>query len=365
MNDILQYAINNGIINLRGVAEEVELKKKQEILESHHIWKGKNGYYYSKVNGRLIKRKRLEDLEESLVHDIPEPTLEELFNIYLERKRNLQPSTLCRYKTVFKSYLSNLKDIRVATITEYDIEELITEILEDGITAKEYANLRTVLNGIFKLARKKNLVEFRISETLEDLNITSKDFKQKQHKKQVLDTNEYELTTEYLKTNLDILNLGLLLLLKTGLRIGELVALTPKDLCKGYINVSKTEQRAERYIIADKTKTEAGTRQVVLAEKDLWILRELKCRRAFSEYVFEFKSYQFRQRLYKVCDELGIKRIGLHVLRKTYASRLFDLGLGEQFICAQMGHTDITCTKQYYIKDTLTIDEKRRLLRVT
>lgn len=366
MNDILQYAVDNGIIDLRGVADEVKVRKEKEILDNHHIWKGKNGYYYSKIQGKLYKRKKLSDLNQAIIktQQAAVPTVKELFELFLERKGNLQPSTIYRYKATFKSYLYCIKDRLSSSLTEYDIEELVYNLLEEGITAKEYANLRTVLNGIFKLAKKKDLVNFRISETLEDLNITHKDFKQKQHKKQVLLNDEYQLIIEYLKNNLDMLNLGLLLLLKTGLRIGELVALKPEDIGKGYITVSRTEQRtADNYIIADKTKTEAGTRQVVLADSDLWLLKELRLRRSFNEYLFDYRSYQFRNRIYTVCEKLNIEKIGLHKLRKTYASRLFSLGLDEQFICSQMGHTDINCTKQYYIKDTMTLDEKRRLLQ--
>lgn len=364
MNDILQYAIDNGIIDLRGVANEVELRKQKEILESHHIWKGKNGYYYSKVNGKLIKKKRLEDLEGALIDNHKANTVEEVFTQFIYHKKNLQPSTVKRYDSTFSSYLTEIKDRPIESITEWDIELLITKLLDKGITAKEYAGIRTVLNGIFKLAKKQRLIDFRISETLEDLNITHKDFRPKQHKKQVLLTTEYLSITEYLTKHDDITNLGLLLMLKTGLRIGELVALTPRDIHKYHIDITKTEQRTdEGYVIVNRTKTDAGVRQVVVADEDLWILRELKSRRAFCEYLFDYKSYQFRSRLYTICDKLGIERIGLHKLRKTYASRLFSMGLDEVFICAQMGHTDITCTKQYYIKDTLSLSEKRRLLK--
>ena len=367
MNDILQYALDNGIINLRGVCEEVELRRKQEILSNHHIWKGKNGYYYCKVNGRLIKRKHLTDLNDTLLDLQDGQTVTEIFNLYLKNKRNIQQSTIARYESCFKTYFSKLKDKKISQVTEYDIEQFIVGYLDKGLSAKEYGNIRTVLNGIFKLAKKLDLINFRIAETLEDLNITHKDFLPKQHKKQVLDTSEYQMITEYLTNNLDLVNLGLLLMLKTGLRVGELVALTPQDLGRHDITVNKTEQRVNtEYSIQQRTKTQAGTRTVIVAEKDLWILRELKLRRAFSKTLFDFRAYTIRHRLERICDKLGIEKVSPHKLRKTYASRLFSAKVDEQFICTQMGHTDIRTTKQYYIKDTLTIDEKVEMLsRVT
>lgn len=367
MNELLQYAVENGILDLRGVAEEVKVQKEREILSKHHIWKGKNGYYYSKINGKLLKRKELNDLNQAIIdlHAAAVPTVKDIFELFVENKRNVQPSTIARYQATFNSYLSIIKDKKINHITEYDLEELINELLDKGISAKEYGNLRTVLNGIFKLAKKKDLVKFRISETLEDLNVTYRDFKPKQHRKQVLDSKEYHLIIEYLKNNLDMLNLGLLLQLKTGLRVGELVALKPSDVGDCYISVTKTEQRVhDNYSIVETTKTEAGKRKVILAEQDLWLLRELRLRRSFNERLFDYSTNAVRHRLQNICDKLKIKRISPHKLRKTYASKLFSAGVDEQFICSQMGHTDIRTTKQYYIKDTLTLNEKKEMLKI-
>ena len=358
MNDILQYAIQNGIINLRGVEEEVKLKK----LESHHIWQGKNGYFYSKVNGRLIKKKNLTDLNQALLELETKYPLKKVYQLYLENKRNISNSTKARYNRVFKSHLKEWQDKNIESITQYDIETFVTDLIRQGISGSEYRTLRVVINGIFKLARKMKLIDYSITETLEDMNVTHKDFLPKQHRKQVLTNEEYQKITEYLTKNCDMKNLGLLLLLKSGLRIGELVALKPSDLKDGYIDITKTETYYDNnFVITDKTKTEAGTRKVVVS--DQWILTELKCRRAFSEYVFEFNSYQIRDRLYKVCDKLGIERISPHKLRKTYASRLYANGVDERVICTQMGHTDIRTTKEYYIKDTSTLEERKALLR--
>ena len=365
--DILQYAIANGIIDLRGVAEECALRKREEVLSKHHIWKGKNGYYYSKVNGKLIKKKQLSDLNQALIdlHEEKTPTVADLYKVFLDRRRHLSRASKYRYDKIFRCYFKDIADKKVISITEFDIEEMIISLLAEGITSKEFTNFKVVIRGIFKLAKKQELVNFRINETLEDMNITNNEFKKPQHKKQVLNTDEYNRIIEYLKKHQDMRNLGILLLLKSGLRVGELAALKPQDIGKDFINVCKTESSTSiEYDIVERTKTDAGTRKVLIAEQDQWILRELKSRRAFNDYVFDFKSYAFRYRLYTICEKLGIERVSPHKLRKTYASRLYGLGLDERFIITQMGHTNIRCTKDYYIKDTLTLDEKRQMLKL-
>ena len=42
MDEILKYAIENGIINPAHVLEEIQMKKKEEILKKYKIWQGIN-----------------------------------------------------------------------------------------------------------------------------------------------------------------------------------------------------------------------------------------------------------------------------------------------------------------------------------
>ena len=67
---LLKYATKDGIVDLSHIQNELEMTKRQEILEQHkyEIWQGKDGYYYTylpdKVKGRVKKkRKNRKDLE--------------------------------------------------------------------------------------------------------------------------------------------------------------------------------------------------------------------------------------------------------------------------------------------------------------
>ena len=50
-NDVLQYALENGMIDLAYVREQIEMNKRKEVLEKHpySIWEGKNGYWYTYI----------------------------------------------------------------------------------------------------------------------------------------------------------------------------------------------------------------------------------------------------------------------------------------------------------------------------
>lgn len=47
----------------------------------------------------------------------------------------------------------------------------------------------------------------------------------------------------------------------------------------------------------------------------------------------------------------------MHVLRKTFATRLINAGIDEAVIINQMGHTEIETTKQYYYYNDKSISQ--------
>ena len=91
----LQELIKNGIMtdeDLRDLESEIEVKKKKRILDNweHDIWQGSNGYWYTYayVNGKrkMIKKRHKEDLEEFIILAEENPTIEELFDMWIKYK---------------------------------------------------------------------------------------------------------------------------------------------------------------------------------------------------------------------------------------------------------------------------------------
>ena len=73
-NEILQFIINNGIINVSDVQNSIEAMKKEELLKQHpyEIWQSKDGKWYTylpaKDGGRVLKkRKSKKDLENIII----------------------------------------------------------------------------------------------------------------------------------------------------------------------------------------------------------------------------------------------------------------------------------------------------------
>ena len=72
MNDeLLKYAVENGMINVSYVQEQIKMKKRKELLEKHpyKIWEGNDGKWYTYIpnqeKGRILKKRiNKENLEE-------------------------------------------------------------------------------------------------------------------------------------------------------------------------------------------------------------------------------------------------------------------------------------------------------------
>ena len=106
---------------------------------------------------------------------------------------------------------------RIKAIEEYDIEKFLLEAIHvHKMTAKGFSNLRTLILGIFKLAKKKKLVQYSIKNVIDDMDISRKLFRKVKHEDDelIFMDEEVEKVLNYFKQHkLDLKDLGILLLL--------------------------------------------------------------------------------------------------------------------------------------------------------
>ena len=385
--ELLKFAIENGMLDAALVQEKIEMQKREELLKKHPyaIWEGKDGKWYTYLPDEKRKRvprkrKSYAEIENIIVEYWKEqqenPTVEDVFCEWLNAKlgrEEISKSTYDRYKVQFEQCFKKLKGKKIKLITEYDIEEFILNIVHElKLTQKAFSNFRTLIYGIFKHAKKRKLIQFSITQVVADIEISRKNFRkdEKSDDEQVFMIDELPKVIDYLSENGDIINLGLLLIFKTGLRIGELSALKSVDIDGTVIHVNRTEIRYKGddkkmvYEVRDFPKTDAGVRDVILPDKYAWVIKKIKLLNPFGEYLFErdgerIRTYIFRTRLYTVCKNIQSKKKSPHKARKTYGSILIDSGVPESTVINQMGHTDIKTTKEHYYKNRRSIGQIR------
>lgn len=377
--DLLQYAIENDMINLSHIKDQVEMMERKKLLDLHQyqVWQGKDGKwrtYFPDENRKRVMRKRSTKKElEDLICDYwkektENPTIHDVFTQWINKKlefKEIQQGSADRYETDFRRFFvkSKFSETHIKDIQEDDIEQFIrTQIVEHDLTSKTFSGLRIIIKGIFQYAKKRKWTSISISEFFGDLDISRNTFHKKIKDKndEVLSEAEVPIIVQYLKSDPTVWNLGVLLVLQTGVRVGELSALKPEDWDGGDIlKIRRTEVRLKingknTVMVKEFAKTEAGVRDVILTDGGKETLRRLINRNPNGKYLFEnssgirIRGNTFNKRLDTVLKHLNLHHRSIHKLRKTYCTMLIDSGCEDSVIMNQLGHASIETSRKYY-----------------
>ena len=394
--ETLQKAYAYGILDLDALEVQIEMQERKKYLEMHSYkishGKGVDNRWYTQLGGKRVVRKNLKDLENLIIAYYKEkevnPTVDDVFHEWISYKMEydgLSKQSYDRYMTDYKRFFFNdlfpLAGRKIKHIDECDIEDFIKlNVKKLNLTQKAHSGLRTIINGIFKFAKRKKYTNLSISLVMGDIEMSRNAFKvvKKDRREQVFLESEIHQLIEYVSNNPDIFNLAIHLDFLTGLRVGELSALKYSDLYREVIEVKNKDtgevkkeviyklaiQRTEIKIkdrnnkntfpVQEKTKTDAGMRDIIITEEAVNIIEAAHSMNPDGEYLFmnngtRIRGNRFTRRLEVICRKLQINEKSMHKVRKTYGSVLWSNGTDETLVTEQMGHTSISTTKQSYI----------------
>ena len=392
----LQLAIENGIIDEDEIRLQVEMYERKKYLAMHTqaVWQDKKGYWLtylpdsSKSNGRrLVKKKDKKILDDLIVKHYSEEDdqnrlrFEDVFEKWAQEKLHygyIKRQTYDRYHSDYTRFFANantvITKIPFCHITEMMLDEFIkTSIMEQKLTSKGWAKIRTILLGTFTRGKKEGLTDIQIRDFIYDMDIPRRAFRKQifPSETQVFRKDEVMLIINYLnEANTKekyparkLVNLGILLDFETGVRAGELSALKWGDvnLQLKTLHLQRTEvfytdsAGIMKRSYDEGTKGRDGSRTVLLTNRAIDILKQIRRINPFRDFIFwnevsntSIHGTSFTRKLKRICEYLGITQRSLHKARKTYATNLLNSGVADPLIISQMGHVDISTTKTHY-----------------
>lgn len=391
--ELLNFALENGILDLTTVEQRMYEMNRQKYLDSHSsaIWQGNNGKWYTYLDTpsgrRQITSSSKEGLEDKIVSHYQEkaetPTIEEVFYQWVDERikyNEISKGTYDRYVNDYKRFFkdSEIRNHKIKYIGEDELDIFIrSTIVRLELTQKAYASMRTIIRGMFKYAKRKRYTEVSISTFFQDLDLSKRAFKRVHHeaKSQVFLVDEIPKLIKWLDDHPRVSNYGVILALQTGLRTGELAALKYSDLEGDTLHVQRMEIKYKDdqsgkliHEIVDHCKTDKGDRYIYLTDSALATIKKIRLLNPFGEYMMtengkRVQTNTYNDRLKLACQKLGIPVRSMHKLRKTYGTTLIDNGVDESLIMNQMGHKDISTTRKYYYFANKDSEKERQQIR--
>lgn len=391
--NVLKKAINGGILGVDSVISLLMEEDKRERVQSIHKYKitppkTENARWqtYIKREGqerKSVKAQSEEELYEKLygmyfeestsetnskVRKKSKKTFYSLYLEWLEYKITITDSnnTIKRHKQHYAKYFEK-SVLHNKDITEIEglwmEQECNTIVKSNNLTRKEWVNIKTILNGMFKYATRKGYIAVNPMSDVE-IHVKFKQVVKKTKRTETYNTEELKALLEYLDTmyleTKDTVFMAVKLNFFLGLRVGELVTLKWTDIIEHDIHIVREEVRDQElntYSVVEHTKTNKD-RFVALVPKAVEILNSIERE---SEYVFirdgeRINSRQVAYVLEKYAERYNLKTKSTHKIRKTYASNLSAKGVSNEIIREMLGHASLQTTMAY-IFNPLTEDE--------
>ena len=411
---MLKYIAENDMIDLAYVQEQVEMKKREEILKRHQysIWhSNKEDVWYSylpddsKANNRKkIKRKRKRDLEDVIcdfylsvqnesqeTEQLKDYSIESMFYEFMTHKANeVNSGTIKRMMADWTRFYEPEKEfiaISVQNLTKINVDDFFNAVLgKHNLKKKAFYNMCGILKQTLEYAVDAEYIEknpYRIKVNKKKFASSSK----KPSAKEVFQADEKERLLDEMERRLrnnpsNTAPLAVMLDFELGTRKGEILAICRSDIVDNRIHIHRqlveefdtsnlSNMKSKGFQVVDYTKSADGDRWLPLTEQAKRIIKRIEA--INEEYGHQYKDFLFVRdgrcltpdavdtQIKRGCEYIGIPVKTMHKIRKTYASTLLHNGVNLSIVKDMLGHADESTTLKHYIyniEDSIETDNK-------
>ena len=256
-------------------------------------------------------------------------TLRQLFNEWLPiHSQSISDSAVKSYRIAFK-HISSISDMPITDIHFQHLQNVINSMHVKGLSYSSCKKVRTLLNQLFNYAIIRDYHATNYAMHL-NLGPNRPTIKRRVFTRQQIN-KLWAIDTPYSRM--------ILILLYTGLRIGELLNLRKQDI-----------NRRSSYLIVRHAKTKAGEGRIIPIHHRIAPLIE-QVYNSTDNYLFPISYTTFRKHFQDVLKQLNCKHT-IHDTRHTFAS-LLDAVAPPNALRSLLGHKQGDITTRVYTHKTI------------
>lgn len=310
--------------------------------------KSKQGYALNKA-GKELARVEMDltvlqlkrEVENPIDSDLKNITFDKFSKMYIKHAKLYRTAnTILSYQTVLNRF-SDLDDIEINKINLMDIQSVIDKLTIEGLNPNTIHDYIRKLNIIFNSAMNEYDLITKLPTKKLKYNISKLD-----KNKRALNAAEEDNILKEIE-NKDF-NFVILIALKCGLRIGEIIGLTWKniDLENRVIKVNQQWKKLSTGEYNFGTlKSKNSYRNVPIPKNIISDFKSFKKVENMSGRVFDFKNTASTS--IALNRELAKYNITVHELRHTYGSKLIANGMSFPDAAELLGHTPQETMRTY------------------
>lgn len=348
-------------------------------IKSHNnVGRAQYGYVYGKSyreakqkqHDAIIKLKS-SDKKEKKQSISYKSNIKSLSNAWLSSiKPQIKRSTFNKYKNLTVSYIiPHLGSIDIYDLTVDKLYDCCNKLFQKGgrkgtgLSAKTVSDVLSLIRRIICYADSLGYSsvctgkEFSISRPSKEID--------------VLTRLEQQQLVRYLYCNQNERNLGILLCLFTGLRLGELCALEWNDISLEnrtmYVhqNIQRIQiegdNKRKTAVIITTPKSQCSIRTIPIPEFIISIMENADINR--QGYLLTGSSKYLEPRsmenhFQKILNESTVRKVNFHTLRHTFATRCIEVGFDIKSLSEILGHANVNITLNRYVHPSFQLKKE-------
>lgn len=309
------------------------------IKEYNSAGKAVYGYVYSKSYSDIKSRLNNMKYSQSQINH-EDITIAQALNMWINEKNDIKETTR-------QIYIGHIKNHILPQIGSLKLHNITAETIQSFINSLSLAPSTT---GVIFNCLKAAISEYADNNGIY-INFSKIKLPHKVKSASSALTREQQSKLESVLTRED--DIGILICLYTGLRIGELCALKWEDIDfeNSIIYVKRTQARVNGKIEFISPKSQSSLRGIPTPG---FIMKRLKNCSRKGEFVLSHNSGYYDVRSYRrhfkrLLIKADLPDIRFHTLRHTFATRALEVGMDFKTLSEILGHSSTSITLDLYV----------------